>query len=45
LNHGKSFGRQEGGAIVVDMYFGDEDAANVDAEVVGEVVDAVGMFK
>ena len=45
LYHGKSFGWQEGGAIVVDVFFGDEDAAHVDAEVVGEVVDAVGVFE
>ena len=45
LYHGKSFGWQEGGAIVVNVYFGDEDAANVDAEVVGEVVDAMGVFE
>ena len=30
---------------MVDVYFGDQDAANVDTEVVGEVVDAVGVFE
>jgi hypothetical protein len=45
LYHGKSFGWQEGGAVVVDVYFGDQDAAHVDAEVVGEVVDAMGVFE
>ena len=45
LDHGKSFGWAEGGAIMVDVYFGDQDAANVDAEVVWEVVDAVGVFE
>jgi len=45
LYHGKSFGWQEGGAIVVDVYFGDEYAAHVDAEVVGKIVDAVGVFE
>lgn len=45
LYHGKSFGWLEGGAIMVDVFFGDEDAAHVDAEVVGEVVDAMGVFE
>lgn len=44
LYHGKSFGWLEGGAIMVDVFFGDEDAAHVDAEVVGEVVDAMGVL-
>jgi hypothetical protein len=27
------------------MYFGDQDAANVDAKVVGEIVYAMGVFE
>jgi hypothetical protein len=30
---------------VVDVFFGDEDASHVYAEVVGEVVDAMGVFE
>jgi hypothetical protein len=30
---------------MVDVFFGDEDAAHVDAEVVGEVVDAMGVLE
>ena len=45
LYHGKSFGWAEGGAIVVNVCFGNQDAAHVDTEVVGEVVDAVGVFE
>ena len=30
---------------MVDVYFGDQDAANVDTKVVGEVVDAMSVFE
>ena len=45
LHHGKSFGWQKSGAVMVDMHFWDEYATYVNAEVVGEVVDSMGVFE
>ena len=44
LDGGVSLGRDEGGREVVDGPPGDEDAAGVDAEVVGEALDARGQL-